>query len=438
MNHFERWSPQQAKQHPFITGEPFINPFTPSMVPPSLSDLQPTAPKLQLPSIGPPIPHNMERPASSSSPAVIHCFQRAQEPDESCLSPSHSSLPSFHTIWPSQPQPSTSSPDLQTAIHYEEVGVNLDSKSLQDKSNYFHIPQVLESREDGLSNAANTDTIFKPMPSPQYHHHGSTQQTNHQGYQEQVLPLSSAPTVNNAVHDHQKATTMQAPPSTHMAILIPVTSGTDDRKLIMEHPIQHQSDTDSPSHSPVHQCHHKNDPTSRTSPGMVKLKHDHRLSTAPDLHTPPSFYSYQAPMTNEGNHQANHNASILSSDLCLQPTQQPPRFDAWNRSSSTWRRTRNMSSIDLERDADWTEERPSPHLTPNASHRRSHSNNVVSSPFNTSVLSRPSMVSLHRRVRGHPPLLQTYHRQDLEWDGVHTLLPYWPRLKLAACHLLLL
>ncbi|KAH8555569.1 hypothetical protein BGW37DRAFT_435116 [Umbelopsis sp. PMI_123] len=35
LNHFERWSPQQAKQHPFITGEPFLGPFVPSMIPKS-------------------------------------------------------------------------------------------------------------------------------------------------------------------------------------------------------------------------------------------------------------------------------------------------------------------------------------------------------------------------------------------------------------------
>jgi hypothetical protein len=153
---------------------------------------------------------------------------------------------------------------------------------------------------------------------------------------------------------------------------------------------------------------------------MVKFTDDYRLSTASDMTTPPTIYDHPAlssSTTNEHHPQANNDAYILPADLRLQP----PQFDSRNRS---WRRTRNMSSIDLERDADWTEERSSPHLTPNANHRRSHSSNVVSSPFNTSMLSRPSMVSLHRRVRGHPPLLQTYHRQDLEWDGVHTILPY--------------
>lgn len=41
LNHFERWSPQQAKQHPFITGEPFLGPFVPSMIPKS----NPTTPR---------------------------------------------------------------------------------------------------------------------------------------------------------------------------------------------------------------------------------------------------------------------------------------------------------------------------------------------------------------------------------------------------------
>ncbi|SAL95100.1 hypothetical protein [Absidia glauca] len=381
MNHFERWSPQQAKQHPFITGEPFIEPFTPSLVPPS----QPTAPQLPLPSADSSTLHNIQTSISSG-------------PDESCLSPSHSSLPNFYTIWPSQPQPSTLSPDPQLAMHYEEVGMNLDSKSIQDRSNYtsYHIPQVLETRQDGLSNTITTESTFMPNSSPRYHH---AQQTNHHDYHEQLLPLSSASTSANPDNDDNKVNAMQVPSSTHLAILNPVTGGADD----------------------LLQCHLKNDPTSITScPGMAKFTDDYRLFAAPDMNTPPTLYHHHtipSSTTNERHPQANNDAYMLPAHLRLQP----PQFDSRNRS---WRRTRNMSSIDLERDADWTEERPSPHLTPNANHRRSHSSNVVPSPFNTSMLSRPSMVSLHRRVRGHSPLLQTYHRQDLEWDGVHTILPY--------------
>jgi hypothetical protein len=236
MNHFERWSPQQAKQHPFITGEPFIEPFTPSLVPPT----QPAAPQLPLPSVDSSIPHNIQTSISGGSPAITISLQHSHGPDESCLSPSHSSLPNFYSIWPSQPQPSTLSPDPQLAMHYEEVGMNLDNKSLQDNSNYtsYHIPQVLETRQDGLSNTITTESTFMPT-IPRYHH---AQQTNHHDYHEQLLPLSSTSTLANTDNDGNKVNTIQVPSSTHLAILNPVNSGSDDRKSSMEHQIQQLSD----------------------------------------------------------------------------------------------------------------------------------------------------------------------------------------------------
>jgi hypothetical protein len=33
LNPLARWSPEQAKRHPFITGDPFIGPYIPNMLP---------------------------------------------------------------------------------------------------------------------------------------------------------------------------------------------------------------------------------------------------------------------------------------------------------------------------------------------------------------------------------------------------------------------
>ncbi|ORX59631.1 kinase-like protein [Hesseltinella vesiculosa] len=163
--------------------------------------------------------------------------------------------------------------------------------------------------------------------------------------------------------------------------------------------------------------------------------------------------------------------------LSTMPTRQHRRH------ASTWRASLgHMPTLDLERDADWTEDcsnsppavSPLPILAgpavhdhpqrlssstssslamseqhlypqntsplsamanmslhrssstsanPRQHHRRSHSSGRFSeivAPPSPSLMSRVGNVaSLHRRVRGHPPLVQPYHRQDLEWDGFH-------------------
>lgn len=77
--------------------------------------------------------------------------------------------------------------------------------------------------------------------------------------------------------------------------------------------------------------------------------------------------------------------------------------------------------MDLERDGDWREDNNSVSRR-STMHRRSNSSVQFSelSPSRHSVVS--NVASLHRRVRGHPPLIP-YNRQDIEWEGIHNTPP---------------
>lgn len=82
--------------------------------------------------------------------------------------------------------------------------------------------------------------------------------------------------------------------------------------------------------------------------------------------------------------------------------------------------TNNRQTVDLERDGDWQENKPSNHKRSNSSVRFSEipTASVSSSMINNN--SRSSVASFHRLMRGHTI---PYTRQDIEWDGVHQTPP---------------
>lgn len=86
LNPIERWSPQQAKQHPFITGETFTCPFQPPFISRKQHHVIPTSPNQQKtsPTTG---YHNIpQQPPPPPQPTY----------SDSYLSPSYSSLPNHY------------------------------------------------------------------------------------------------------------------------------------------------------------------------------------------------------------------------------------------------------------------------------------------------------------------------------------------------------
>ncbi|KAI8880502.1 kinase-like protein, partial [Backusella circina FSU 941] len=148
LNPIERWSPQQAKQHPFITGEKFIRPFRPPFILPKQTHVVPQQPS----------------PSTSSSTSQ---FGRPQTYSDSFLSPAYSSLPT----------------------HYES-----ESSRMTKRSSYIPpLPSVLEPQhiyqQEQYQPSSSVPLSFQPS---QNQHHGPISMleisTNHHPQQQQHLP----------------------------------------------------------------------------------------------------------------------------------------------------------------------------------------------------------------------------------------------------------
>ncbi|KAI8069249.1 hypothetical protein BC940DRAFT_29875 [Gongronella butleri] len=259
------------------------------------------------------------------------------------------------------------------------------------------------------------------------------------------------------------------------------------------HQQQQQQQPPPPFHHPLHHAppsiplHHHPAP---------HHAHHHRSMESLLPFSPPSASQLPPPVPPLPLHvqqQQQHQQQQQQQQQQLQP--QPRQRTTRTPVASTWRASLSSMPpppIDLERDADWTEERispttslspfpsspPSDHTSPlmiravmddqartnpslspsrdNATsplasgmanmtlqrststsarttrhnHKRSHSSvrfSEIAPPPSPSLMSRVGNVaSLHRRVRGHPPLNQSYHRQDIEWDGFHPAAAHHP------------
>jgi hypothetical protein len=152
LNHFERWSPQQAKQHPFITGEPFTGPFTPLMTPRSnvtsrgtpSSDASPHSTT----SYQSPLPPNSASSQSTQAAKISPSQDRSGQP----LSLSHASQSPSHHSYSSPQSESGQGMPLPSAVQTKAAShqpifiakgasalppVNTDPKILQ--SPYTHL-----------------------------------------------------------------------------------------------------------------------------------------------------------------------------------------------------------------------------------------------------------------------------------------------------------
>ncbi|KAI9361470.1 kinase-like domain-containing protein [Pilaira anomala] len=160
LNPIERWSPQQAKKHPFITGEPFICPFQP----PFISRKQ----------------HHVVPKSNSTN----NGYRSQSAYSDPFLSPSYSSLPNTNGM----SKRSSYIPPLPSVL--EPPHTNVYSQHLQ--------PQQPQQQQ------------HQPQPHQQQHHshpHHSQQQSLHIP---QSGPSSSRPRANTVG-------TMQVPPQIQWA-----------------------------------------------------------------------------------------------------------------------------------------------------------------------------------------------------------------------------
>jgi hypothetical protein len=160
LNPIERWSPQQAKQHPFITGEKFIRPFRPPFILPKQTHVIP------------------QQPSPSTSSSTSH-FGRPQTYSDSFLSPAYSSLPT----------------------HYES-----DSSRMTKKSSYIPpLPSVLEPQHIYQQEQYQPSSVPSSFQHSQNQHRGPITMleipTNHHQHDLNIPQVNGRPrasTVGNS------------------------------------------------------------------------------------------------------------------------------------------------------------------------------------------------------------------------------------------------
>ncbi|CDH60252.1 kinase-like protein [Lichtheimia corymbifera JMRC:FSU:9682] len=368
LNHFERWSPQQAKQHPFITGEEFTGPFKPAPYTPrkpAHSPIKihhpPPPPQPQQPTL----PVILDEAASSPYMAPISEYDHPQNNSHRFFSGSYSSssgaattaysssLPNYYThnsmFFPmrqsteNQPSASTSSSSIQPPRLLHHRG----------SYNGMSLPRVLEP-PDGLA------TCYEGMPTTTTTTTTTTSASSN-SIQSGIMIPPPPPTSTTTTSTTTTTTTTSGRPraSTLGSMQVPPPIQLVSADVAGELPLF----TTPRNHHPYRQHTQQQDSLFYPSSSSIK----------------------QHPVTS-----AASSSSGPSSD-----------WDCWDK-------------VDLERDGDWKEQVPhSRRSSYHSNHRRSNSSVQLSDMMPSR--SHSMVHSLHRRVRGHPP---PYARQDLEWDGI--------------------
>ncbi|KAL0084809.1 hypothetical protein F4703DRAFT_1592227 [Phycomyces blakesleeanus] len=145
-NHFERWTPQQARQHPFITGELFTGPFKPPYIPLKQSPMLKISTNMS---------NHQEHSHNRSTPIVV------SPPTQGYLSTSAIPLSHLRT---------TTNPD--TIINQPQQQPYPSSCSTSSTLPTFHVPENLH--------------VNKP---PQHHHYHMSHQSAH--------PKENSPRMNH-------------------------------------------------------------------------------------------------------------------------------------------------------------------------------------------------------------------------------------------------
>ncbi|KAI8370586.1 uncharacterized protein BYT42DRAFT_548827 [Radiomyces spectabilis] len=406
LNHFERWSPQQAKQHPFITGEPFIAPFKPPYIPRQ----EPTMTNLSSP-VTNPIPYSDPNHVN----IMVHHSAPAQQPpppmkgyaSQPFMSPTFPNLPEF--------QQSASRPMGTSSSSHAPPNPNLHHQPLGSYTG-LPFPRVLDppepirehDTEDRFSSATMKSVNLSPiLPSSGSAPHGAgrpranTVGTMHMSWSPRERPFlrNHAAPVNEhhlSIHSHRK-------------------DNLYGNFAYAGHPSSIPSSTQ-----------HLHLPTSSTS-------HTHQETLFPD-HSHWGYSDFQGIQVDTAPRDANHVPSSTLQSTALHPSDfmhDNPSLDSDDpqltlpvsmqdtyTDHGSWNSKSMSRVIDLERDGDWKDDsipRRSFHRRSNSSVRFSDIALPSSSGARSSVAS--NVASLHRRVRGHPMPF----RQDLEWDGVHSM-----------------
>ncbi|KAI7874648.1 kinase-like protein [Lichtheimia hyalospora FSU 10163] len=266
LNHFERWSPQQAKQHPFITGEEFTGPFKPAPYTPRKPSHSPIKihhpPPPQPPPPQPTLPVIMDE---ASSPYMAPISEYDHHPNNhhffsgssssSTTTAYSSSLPNYYThnsmFFPMR-QSTENQPSASTSSSIQPP------RLLHHRGSYngMSLPRVLEP-PDGLA------TCYEGMPTTTTTASTTSTTTTSSIQPDIMIPPSTTNTTNNTSSGRPRASTlgsMQVPPpiqlvSADVAGELPLFTTPRNYPAYRQHTQQQQQQPDSlfyPSSSAKH------------------------------------------------------------------------------------------------------------------------------------------------------------------------------------------
>lgn len=382
LNPIERWSPQQAKKHPFITGEKFTFPFQPPFIPRKQH-------------------HNLPSPSSTHLQQQQQQQQQPQQPSPTLLTSGYRNN--------NVPQPTYSDSYLNPAYsslpsHYENNHMHMgtNNNNTSKRSSYIPpLPSVLEPPHHTIYQHDMLNSNNGYMHSqPQLHPH-------HQQQQQQQTP------------HHLLA--QQQSVSLHPSMSIPSTASNYNGIVNGGNAV---GGGGRPRASTLG--------TMQVPPQIQWAAVDHvdgTVATEGSLYSPYSPYGQQPQQQQQPPQQQHHHHPQQQQQLPMRYLKEKDE-DHSNGILPRWG-SNNRQIIDLERDGDWLEDAPilpltnaksAPHHTRQA-HRRSNSSvhfsdipsSLSTNPSAHHSGTRSSVSSLHRLMRGNSI---PYSRQDLEWDGV--------------------
>ncbi|KAI7857889.1 kinase-like domain-containing protein [Circinella umbellata] len=398
LNHFERWSPQQAKLHPFITGEDFTGHFKP----PSYIPRKQHPVSMKIPSSMPsslPVIHDESSPSSPSATTSTGYLNLGQQQQQL---PPHPH-PHPHPV-PPAPNGYRSSDHRHSHQSLLSTSTSTSSPYSSSLPNYYtHNSMLLSSSSMFLQQQQQQQSTAPPPPTihadttdrPFLHHHRASyngmsslprvlEPPDSMGYRDPVVPLSPL----TAAGLGGGAGSLGPPPSSSNG------GGGGGRP---------RANTVGTIHAPT-----------QPPPPPIQLDSSHHHHQT-QQHQHQLYRHSLMENSNNSTNSLNKNDSLLplpvSSTTSGTTADQQQRWD-WILGSGR--------VMDLERDGDDCSVRLSsarPHHQ--SQHRRSNS----SIQFSDMGLLPPTgslsnVANLHRRVRGHPPVAPYNGRQDLEWDGI--------------------
>ncbi|ORY96840.1 kinase-like domain-containing protein [Syncephalastrum racemosum] len=365
LNHFERWSPQQAKQHPFITGEKFTGPFKPPYVPRKQQQQQ----------------QQQQSPSSSQSPQT--------QPRQGM-----SSLPTIHDDDAGSPGLSYSYEPVRIHHHHHPPPPTaFPSTSTTSSSAY----------SSSLPNYYTHNSILHPPRPPR---HQDTE-----GFAQSSLTLPPVLEPPDALSLGYVAPSGPPPPpapsSRKSFLSIPNVNDPNNPNTASGGGGRPRANTVGGPPPPPPPPHHHPYTQQMHSPAFQTVE--------PYVYPSGEYAEFQGIKVIEPSTTTSASSSRIREEdpRLMLPLSTKDAFSDQQRWD--W----GARVADLERDGgDWKDS-PRRRMQ-HANHRRSNSS-IHISELSASAAARSSVASnvanLHRRVRGHH--VEPYSRQDIEWDGVN-------------------